>query len=182
VLCATLVVSVILIAARIPPIASREAVLASSTEVCQKATACVPPAEIESQLAQCIEMQMRPAVNYEARGFLLHLQRAVLEKCGSLNCDDFKMCFDRELSLLVLPVAEKERLLKLVCEAMLEENNRAPGATDESRWKAELDHALNKLQNKPLAEAILQEGESRCKANIRLQKEFYNPTIKARPR
>ncbi len=144
---------------------SREALLAASREVCRKLTACVPPAEIETRLDECIEMQMRPLSftdNDEALAVMLALTSAGLAKCRSLACDDFEACYKRELGFSSLTAKQKRELLQLVCEAVREQRDPAGPKMEEAVRALNELRAPNGLQSLPLGDEILHEALSKC--------------------
>jgi hypothetical protein len=92
-----------------------EAFMASETEVCGKVFACGQPAETQRRLvAECVQRRAQRAserarlpTDYWTMSFLMELNRRGLDKCASLQCDEFATCFDRETGLQLLPAAEK---------------------------------------------------------------------------
>lgn len=151
------------------PVTSHEALLVSSTQLCRKVVACLPQPEIEERLAECIDSQIRLASHDGARGIIVQLQREGLEKCTALECEDFAVCYAREVGLLSLPLDEKHRLFQLVCEALWEEESRTLETEEDGPKLMELYKALEELQNPPLAAAIVQEGKAMCASEERVK-------------
>lgn len=130
-------------------------VLSVETRVCRNAFGCSPPADLDGLVAECIQKKMGDltgVVGLLAGGYV---DQKAWEKCQSLVCDDFANCFDREAGLLAMPPDEDRRVLRLVCEAIQQEQTS-------SKW-TEMERALKELQNPALAGALLEEGRQTCR-------------------
>ena len=133
------------------------------TTVCQKAFKCSPPADFNGSVANCVQGQMRDTLALH-RLPMIYVHQKSLEKCASLDCDDFTSCFTREAGLMTLPPNEKRQLLVLVCEAIQDTSGSGRAISDPRtslKW-TKMEEALKKLDNPALADALFEEGRLGC--------------------